>query len=53
MTDDEQRHWYATGCGATGLGVEPLPFFDARARPLGTFMQRSRLTGRTWECLGS
>jgi pimeloyl-ACP methyl ester carboxylesterase len=47
MTDDEQRRWYIEGAGRTGLTVEPLPFFDARARPhpLGTFIQRSRLTG--------
>jgi len=47
MTNDDQRRWYSTACGATGLGVEPLPFFDGRARPhpLGTLMQRSRLTG--------
>jgi len=47
MTNDEQRRWYAEGAGRTGLGVEPLPFFDERARPhpLGSLMQRSSLTG--------
>ena len=36
-----------TATPATGLAVEPLPFFDRRARPhpLGTLMQRSKLTG--------
>lgn len=47
MTNDEQREWYVSGSAATGLAVEPLPFFSsqARAQPLGTFMQRSTLTG--------
>lgn len=47
MTNDEQRAWYLDGAGATGLGVAPLPFFEARARahPLGTLVQRLRLTG--------
>jgi pimeloyl-ACP methyl ester carboxylesterase len=47
MTDDEQRAWYLDGAEETGLGVAPLPFFDARARPhpLGTLVQRIRLTG--------
>jgi pimeloyl-ACP methyl ester carboxylesterase len=47
MTNDEQREWYSKGSGVTGLAVEPLPFFDSRARPhpLGTLMQRSKLTG--------
>jgi pimeloyl-ACP methyl ester carboxylesterase len=47
MTDDEQRRWYIDGAGATGLGVEPLPFFDERARPhpVATLLQRARLTG--------
>jgi pimeloyl-ACP methyl ester carboxylesterase len=47
MTNDEQREWYSGASGATGLGVAPLPFFDRRARPhpLGTFMQKSKLTG--------
>jgi pimeloyl-ACP methyl ester carboxylesterase len=50
MTDDEQRRWYVDGAGRTGVGVDPLPFFDARARPhpLATFVQRVRLTGR-WQ----
>jgi hypothetical protein len=47
MNNDEQRDWYSRGSGATGLADEPLPFFDRRARPhpLGTPMQRSKLTG--------
>lgn len=47
MTNDEQRAWYIDGAGRTGTGVDPLPFFDERARPhpLATFVQRSRLTG--------
>jgi pimeloyl-ACP methyl ester carboxylesterase len=47
MTDDEQRRWYLDGAGETGLGVPPLPFFDERAKPhpLGTLVQRIRLTG--------
>ena len=34
MTNDDQRAWYATGCARTGYGVDPLPFFSERARPL-------------------
>lgn len=47
MTNDEQRAWYSADSGITGLAVDPLPFFDKRARPhpLGTLMQRSKLTG--------
>jgi pimeloyl-ACP methyl ester carboxylesterase len=47
LTNDEQRRWYGEGSGRTGLGVDPLPFFDQRAvpHPLGSLMQRSRLTG--------
>lgn len=47
MTDDEQRRWYVEGAGRTGVGVDPLPFFDERARPhpLATLVQRARLTG--------
>jgi pimeloyl-ACP methyl ester carboxylesterase len=49
-TNDWQRSWYLDGAGTSGLAVEPLPFFDARARPhpLGTLIQRARLTG-AWE----
>lgn len=49
MTNDEQRHWYATGCARTGYGVDPLPFFSERARPhpVATFVQAVSLTG-TW-----
>ena len=47
MTNDWQRSWYLEGAASTGLAVEPLPFFDPRTRPqpLGTLLQRSRLTG--------
>lgn len=47
-TTDEQRRWYVEGAGRTGVGVDPLPFFAARARPhpLATLVQRVRLTGR-------
>lgn len=47
MTNDWEREWYVTDSGDTGLAVVPLPFFDERARPhpLGTLMQRSKLTG--------
>jgi pimeloyl-ACP methyl ester carboxylesterase len=48
MTNDEQRRWYVEGAGRTGVGVDPLPFFDERARPhpLATLVQRVRLRGR-------
>ncbi len=47
MTTDEQRHWYIQGAGRSGLAVDPLAFFEERARPhpLATLVQRSRLTG--------
>lgn len=47
MTNDWQRAWYLDGAAASGLFVDPLPFFDPRSRPhpLGTLLQRSRLTG--------
>jgi pimeloyl-ACP methyl ester carboxylesterase len=47
MTNDEQRRWYVEGAGDFGFAVDPLPFFDVRARPqpLATLIQRSRLTG--------
>jgi pimeloyl-ACP methyl ester carboxylesterase len=47
MTNDMQRRWYIDDAGDTGLAVNPLPFFDARAsaHPLAAFVQRSRLTG--------
>jgi pimeloyl-ACP methyl ester carboxylesterase len=47
MTNDEQRRWYIEGAGESGFAVQPLPFFDERARPhpLATLVQRSRLTG--------
>jgi pimeloyl-ACP methyl ester carboxylesterase len=42
-----EHDWYVEGSRRTGLGVDPLPFFDDRARPhpLGTLMQASKLTG--------
>lgn len=47
MTNDSQRRWYIEGSARTGIAVDPLPFFDERARPqpLATFVQASRLTG--------
>ena len=47
LTNAEQREWYVNGCAATGYGVDPLPFFDDRARPhpIATLLQASRLTG--------
>lgn len=47
MTNADERRWYIEGAGRTGFAVDPLPFFDERARPhpLGTLLQRSRLTG--------
>ncbi len=47
MTNEEQRRWYSEGSGRTGVGVDPMPFFDERAvpHPLGTLMQRSIITG--------
>jgi len=47
MTNDEQRDWYVHGCLATGYGVQPLPFFDDRARPhpVATLLQALPLTG--------
>jgi pimeloyl-ACP methyl ester carboxylesterase len=47
MTNDEQRAWYADGARRTGYGVDPLPFFDERARPhpVATLLQAIGLTG--------
>jgi pimeloyl-ACP methyl ester carboxylesterase len=47
MTNDEQRAWYTAGARRTGYGVDPLPFFDERARPhpVATLLQAIRLTG--------
>ena len=42
MTNDEEHAWYISGSARTGAFVDPLPFFDARTRPL---MQASNLTG--------
>ena len=50
MTNDEQRAWYTDGAGRTGVAVDPLPFFDPRARPhpLATLVQRITLSG-AWQ----
>lgn len=47
MTNEWERKWIIDGAGETGLGVAPLSFFDPRARPhpLGTYLQKSKLTG--------
>lgn len=54
MTNDDQRRWYVEGAGRTGLAVDPLPFFDDRARPhpLATLVQRSKLSG-AWRAVAS
>ncbi|MHB1504921.1 MAG: alpha/beta fold hydrolase [Acidimicrobiales bacterium] len=46
MANDEMREWYISGCARTGYGVDPLPFFDDRARPhpVATFLQALPLT---------
>ena len=46
-TDDAGRAWYVDGARRSGLAVDPLPFFDGRARPhpIGTLLQAVRLTG--------
>lgn len=47
MTNDEEHAWYIRGSARTGAFVDPLPFFDERARPhpLATLTQASKLTG--------
>lgn len=47
MTNDDEHEWYVSGSARTGVFVDPLPFFDERARPhpLATLMQASKLTG--------
>lgn len=47
MTDDAEHAWYVSGSARTGAFVDPLPFFDERARPhpMATLMQASKLTG--------
>jgi pimeloyl-ACP methyl ester carboxylesterase len=52
MTNDEQRKWYVDGCATTGYGVDPLPFFDQRARPhpVATFLQALPLSG-AWHAI--
>ncbi len=50
LINDEQRQWYIGGCAQTGYGVDPLPFFDDRARPhpVATLLQAVSLTG-AWQ----
>jgi pimeloyl-ACP methyl ester carboxylesterase len=47
MTNHDEQDWYVSGSARTGAFVDPLPFFDNRARPhpLATLMQASKLTG--------
>jgi pimeloyl-ACP methyl ester carboxylesterase len=47
MTNDWERKWIVDDAGETGLALAPLPFFDRRARPhpIGTYLQKSKLTG--------
>lgn len=47
MTNDEEHAWFIGGSEKTGGYVDPMPFFDERARPhpLATLMQASKLTG--------
>jgi pimeloyl-ACP methyl ester carboxylesterase len=47
MVKEWEREWYIDGSRPTGVAVEPLPFFDGRARPhpIGTLLQRSTVTG--------
>lgn len=50
LINDEHRQWYISGCARTGYGVDPLPFFDDRARPhpVATLLQAASLTG-AWQ----
>jgi pimeloyl-ACP methyl ester carboxylesterase len=47
LTNDWEREWYVDGSRRTGAFVDPLPFFDERARPhpLASLMQAARLQG--------
>lgn len=47
MTNDWERQCFIELSAETGLEVAPLPFFDPRARPhpIGTYLQKSKLTG--------
>lgn len=47
MTTQDEHEWYVEGSARTGAYVDPLPFFDDRARPhpLATLMQASSLGG--------
>jgi pimeloyl-ACP methyl ester carboxylesterase len=54
MANDEQRHWYSSGCARTGYGIDPLPFFSDRARPhpVATVLQALPLTG-AWRAVAT
>jgi pimeloyl-ACP methyl ester carboxylesterase len=45
--NDAMRAWYVDGAGSTGVLVDPMPQFDARAtgHPLASLVQRITLTG--------
>lgn len=45
--NDAMRAWYVEGAGRTGVLVDPMPQFDARAtgHPLASLVQRATLTG--------
>jgi len=47
MVKEWEREWYIDGSRRTGVAVDPLPFFDDRARPhpIGTLLQQSTVTG--------
>ncbi len=47
FTTDANRSYFLEAVTADGLGVEPLPFFDdrAKAHPLATLLQPAHLTG--------
>lgn len=47
LTNDEEREWFVSDARSSGDVVDPLPFFDDRARPhpIGTLLQALRLTG--------
>ncbi len=47
MTNEDEHSWYVSGSARSGAFVDPLPFFDERARPhpLATLMQASKLSG--------
>ncbi|GAA5150168.1 alpha/beta fold hydrolase [Nocardioides marinquilinus] len=47
LTNDDERAWYVADSRRLGHAVDPLPFFDERARPhpVATLHQALRLTG--------